>query len=130
MPTVKYFLETTSSPDVVGIKPFLPELWADEIGKQFAAKIDADIMNTFYGLPRPLSVEDSYDGESYAEAIAWALTLGIDVTIPRPDVGKKQKILLSVRHAPHSIHEHAFKKCSPAELIDRLRAFATEIANA
>ena len=129
MTAAKDFLEATSNPDVVGIKPFLPELWADDAAKIFAAKIDADILDAFYG-PRPLSVEDSYNNESYAEAIAWALTLGIDVTLlPRQRAGKKQKILLSVRHAPDSIHEHAFKQCSPAELIDRLRAFATEIAN-
>lgn len=129
MTAAKDFLEATSNPDVVGIKPFLPELWADDAAKIFAAKIDADILDAFYG-PRPLSVEDSYNNESYAEAIAWALTLGIDVSLPfKRARDRKQKFLLSIRSTTSSMSERVFEQCSPAELIDRLRAFATEIAN-
>lgn len=96
------------------IRPFVPELWADSILKEFQRS--SNMLQ-----PARLSGQDVWaPAGDYSEAVMWANLLSITV-YKIVDLDNRVENFRLVRQGYPSIHIEA---CSPEELVKALRRFA------
>jgi hypothetical protein len=103
---------------------FIPQLWADRIFKHFREK---SVVEDLTAPTIHLDPKDVWapSGEDFSEAVAWARLLGIQVTKPHGRALAENFIISKPPgHIPRMV-----PICSPPELIDVLRRFASSSSN-